>query len=66
LTGRQTADTWSPCRPCQAACPKATRGNRENIRKASDLYIKDCIAAGDEVPTEAGREYVGLTTGISQ
>jgi predicted RNase H-like HicB family nuclease len=29
----------------------------ENIREAADLYIEDCIAAGDPVPTEAGREY---------
>jgi len=32
-----------------------------NIREA-DLYIEDCIAAGDPVPTEAGREYFELTT----
>ena len=25
-----------------------------NIREAADLYIEDCIAAGDPVPTEAG------------
>src|SRR4029077_4560546 len=33
-----------------------------NIRKAADLYIEDCIAAGDPVPTEVGREYFELTT----
>ncbi len=33
-----------------------------NIREAADLYIEDCIAAGDPVPTEAGREYFELTT----
>jgi predicted RNase H-like HicB family nuclease len=26
-----------------------------NIREAADLYVEDCIAAGDPVPTEAGR-----------
>ena len=26
----------------------------ENIREAADLYIEDCIAAGDPVPAEAG------------
>ena len=31
-----------------------------NIREAAELYIEDCIAAGDPVPTEAGREYVDL------
>lgn len=25
-----------------------------NIREAADLYIEDCIAAGDPIPTEAG------------
>ena len=33
-----------------------------NIREAADLYIEDCIASGDAVPTEAGREYFELTT----
>ena len=37
-----------------------------NIREAADLYIEDCIAAGDPVPTEVGREYAELTTGIHQ
>ncbi len=34
-----------------------------NIREAADLYMEDRIAAGDPVPTEAGREYFELTTG---
>jgi len=33
-----------------------------NIREAADLCIEDCIASGDPVPTEAGREYFELTT----
>lgn len=37
-----------------------------NIREAADLYIEDCIAAGDPVPTEAGREYFELTTGTPE
>lgn len=40
--------------------------NREealaNIREAADLYVEDCIASGDPVPTEKGREYVELVT----
>jgi predicted RNase H-like HicB family nuclease len=36
----------------------------KNIREATDLYIEDCIAAGDPVPTEAGREYFEIMTGI--
>ena len=34
-----------------------------NIRAAADLYVEDCVASGDAVPTEAGREYVDLKTG---
>jgi predicted RNase H-like HicB family nuclease len=34
----------------------------QNIREAADLYVEDCIAAGDPVPTEAGREYLELQT----
>jgi predicted RNase H-like HicB family nuclease len=34
-----------------------------NIREAADLYIEDCIAVGDPVPAEAGREYFELKTG---
>jgi predicted RNase H-like HicB family nuclease len=37
-----------------------------NIREAADLYIEDCIAAGDPVPSEAGREYFELKTGTHQ
>jgi predicted RNase H-like HicB family nuclease len=29
-----------------------------NIREAIELYIEDCVAAGDPVPNEAGREFV--------
>ncbi len=35
----------------------------KNIRVAADLYIEDCLAAGDPVPTEAGREFFELQTG---
>jgi predicted RNase H-like HicB family nuclease len=31
-----------------------------NIREAIELYTADCRAAGDPVPSEAGREYVGV------
>lgn len=29
-----------------------------NIREAIQLYIEDCIEAGDPVPTEVGKEFV--------
>jgi predicted RNase H-like HicB family nuclease len=32
----------------------------ENIREAIELYVEDCIAAGDPVPNEAGKEFVEL------
>jgi predicted RNase H-like HicB family nuclease len=31
-----------------------------NIREAMELYIEDCVAAGDPVPTEAGKEFIEL------
>lgn len=31
-----------------------------NVREAMELYIEDCVAAGDPVPSEAGREYVEI------
>ena len=34
-----------------------------NIREAAELYVEDCQASGDPVPSEAGKEYVELTTG---
>ena len=35
----------------------------KNVREAAELYIEDCIASGDPVPTENGREYVELMSG---
>jgi predicted RNase H-like HicB family nuclease len=35
----------------------------KNIQEAVELYVEDCVASGDPVPTEAGREYVELKTG---
>ena len=29
-----------------------------NIHEAIELYLEDCRAAGDPVPTEAGKEFV--------
>jgi predicted RNase H-like HicB family nuclease len=29
-----------------------------NIREAIELYIEDCIATGDPVPNEVGKEFV--------
>ena len=34
-----------------------------NIREAAELYIEDCLEAGEAVPSEAGREFVEVTTG---
>ena len=34
-----------------------------NITEAVDLYIEDCLAAGDPVPQEDSREYVELALG---
>jgi antitoxin HicB len=31
-----------------------------NAREAIELYIEDCIASGDPVPSEASREFVDI------
>jgi predicted RNase H-like HicB family nuclease len=31
-----------------------------NVREAIALYVEDCRAAGDPVPTEAGKEFVEI------
>jgi len=31
-----------------------------NIREAIELYLEDCRAAGDPIPTEAGKEFVAI------
>lgn len=31
-----------------------------NIREAIQLYINDCLDAGDPVPTESGREFIEI------
>ncbi len=32
-----------------------------NIQEAIELYIEDCVEAGEPVPTEFGREFVEVT-----
>jgi predicted RNase H-like HicB family nuclease len=34
-----------------------------NMKEAIDLYVEDCLAAGDPVPEEDSREFVELRTG---
>ena len=34
-----------------------------NIREAMELYIEDCLEAGDPVPKEVGREFIEIETG---
>lgn len=33
------------------------------FREAAELYVEDCIAAGDPLPSEAGHEFIELTLG---
>ena len=35
-----------------------------NAKEAAELYVEDCIASGDPVPTEAGLEYVEVVTSV--
>ena len=51
--------------PALAGCVSQGDSRAEvlaNIREAAELYIEDCVEAGDPVPTEAGREYIELLT----
>jgi len=34
-----------------------------NIQEAAELYVEDCIDAGDPVPAETGHEFIELTLG---
>lgn len=31
-----------------------------NIREAIELYVDDCRASGDPIPTEAGKEFIDI------
>lgn len=33
-----------------------------NIREAIELYVEDCLEAGDPVPNEVGKEFVEVRT----
>ena len=49
--------------PALPGCVSQGDGRAEalaNIREAIALYIEDCRAAGDPVPTEAGKEFVEI------
>jgi predicted RNase H-like HicB family nuclease len=35
-----------------------------NIREAAELYVEECIASGDPVPTEAGKEFLELPVAV--
>ncbi len=34
-----------------------------NIKEAVDVYVEDCVTAGDPIPVEDSREYVVLEPG---
>jgi predicted RNase H-like HicB family nuclease len=53
--------------PSLPGCVSQGDGREEtlaNIREAAELYIEDCIEAGDPVPTESGREFIELVTSV--
>ncbi len=37
-----------------------------NIQEAAELYIEDCIAAGDPIPEEAATEFVEVQPGARE
>lgn len=34
-----------------------------NAREAIEVYLEDCLAAGEPIPSEAGREFIELIVG---
>lgn len=36
----------------------------KNIEEAIELYVEGVKAAGEPIPTEDGREYIEVTTGV--
>jgi len=42
-----------------------TRGEAlTNVREAIAVYIEDCVASGEEIPTDAGREVIEVESPI--
>lgn len=35
-----------------------------NIKEAIDLYLEDVLDAGEAIPSESGREYVEVQSGV--
>jgi len=51
---------YAPALPGCVSQGKTREEALANIREAIELYVEDCIEAGDPVPTEAGKEIVEL------
>jgi antitoxin HicB len=69
LLEREPDGGWVATVPALPGCVSQGDSRDEvmrNIREAADPYIEDCIASGDPVPTEAGREYFELITTSSR
>ncbi|MFA7238361.1 MAG: type II toxin-antitoxin system HicB family antitoxin [Phycisphaeraceae bacterium] len=47
-----------PALPCCVSQGDTRSQAMSNIREAIDLYVADCLDAGDPVPTEVGKEFV--------
>jgi predicted RNase H-like HicB family nuclease len=64
---RESASGYVAVVPTLPGCVSQGDSREEalaNIREAAELYIEDCIEAGDPVPTESGKEFIELTTSI--
>ncbi len=59
--GKKTEDTSPACRHAWVRSEGNTRTEAlNNIGEAIELYIEDCREAGDQVPSEAGKELVEI------
>jgi len=52
--------------PVLPGCVSQGDTREEDIKEAVDLYIEDCLAAGDPVPVEDSREYVELQPALGR
>jgi predicted RNase H-like HicB family nuclease len=60
---RESDDGFVASVPVLPGCVSQGRTREEamaNIREAVDLYVEDCLTAGDPIPVEDSREYVVL------
>jgi predicted RNase H-like HicB family nuclease len=63
---KETDEGFAAIVPVLPGCVSQGDSSEEafrNIREAIEVYVEDCLFAGDPVPEEDSLEYVEMTTG---